>query len=91
MTQVQKLDVEGANRCELTNLHYTITDLSRFAGKRVLISDGGDSAVDWANEMGKIASEVMVAHRRHEFTGHESPVAQMKSSLQYVKLHMNKR
>lgn len=79
MTQVQKLDVEGANRYELSNLHYTITDLSRFAGKRVLISGGGDSAVDWANEMGKIASEVTVAHRRHEFTGHESPVAQMKA------------
>lgn len=73
------LDIEGANRYELTNLHYTITDLSRFAGKRVLISGGGDSAVDWANEMGKIASEVTVAHRRHEFTGHESPVAQMKA------------
>ncbi|RPK27959.1 Thioredoxin reductase [Paenibacillus xylanexedens] len=29
--------------------------------------------------MCKIASEVTVAHRRHEFTGHESPVAQMKA------------
>ncbi|MEK4528168.1 MULTISPECIES: NAD(P)/FAD-dependent oxidoreductase [Paenibacillus] len=79
MTQVQKLDIEGANRYELTNLHYTITDLSRFAGKRVLISGGGDSAIDWANEMVDLAREVIVVHRRHEFNAHESQVAQMRT------------
>ncbi|MEK3824713.1 MULTISPECIES: NAD(P)/FAD-dependent oxidoreductase [Paenibacillus] len=82
MTQVQKLDIEGANRYELTNLHYTVTDVSRFIGKRVLISGGGDSAIDWANEIAKIANEVVVVHRRHEFTAHETPVAQMKAHAQ---------
>ncbi|MGG4495380.1 NAD(P)/FAD-dependent oxidoreductase [Brevibacillus reuszeri] len=79
MTQVQKLDIEGANRYELTNLHYTVTDLSRFKDKCVLISGGGDSAVDWANEMEKWAKQVIVVHRRNEFTAHELPVAQMKA------------
>jgi thioredoxin reductase len=79
MTQVQKLDIHGANRYELTNLHYTITDLSRFTGKRVLISGGGDSAIDWANEMKQLASQVIVVHRRAEFTAHEQPVAQMRA------------
>ena len=79
MTQVQKLDIHGANRYELANLHYTITDLSRFAGKRVLISGGGDSAVDWANELEKLAKEVIVVHRRSEFTAHERPVALMRT------------
>ncbi|WP_338540300.1 NAD(P)/FAD-dependent oxidoreductase [Paenibacillus tundrae] len=84
MTQIQKLDIEGANRYELTNLHYTITDLSKFAGKRVLISGGGDSAIDWANEMAGLAKEITVVHRRHEFTGHELPVAQMKTFAQVL-------
>ncbi|MFK4300058.1 thioredoxin reductase [Paenibacillus sp. RC254] len=88
MTQVQKLDVEGANRYELTNLHYVITDLSRFKDKRVLISGGGDSAVDWANEMVKLAKEVIVAHRRDEFTAHELPVAQMKASAKVMTPYM---
>lgn len=79
MTQIQKLDIQGANQYELTNLHYTVTDLSRFAGKRVLISGGGDSAVDWANELAGLAKEVTVVHRRDEFGGHEQPVAQMKA------------
>ncbi|WP_427180146.1 NAD(P)/FAD-dependent oxidoreductase [Paenibacillus sp. TC-CSREp1] len=84
ITQVQKLDIEGANRYELTNLHYTITDLSRFAGKRVLISGGGNSAVDWANEITPIASEVTVIHRQHQFSAHELPVAQMKAMVRVM-------
>ncbi|MDH6369313.1 thioredoxin reductase [Paenibacillus sp. VTT E-133280] len=80
MTQVQKLDIEGANRYELNNLHYTVTDLSRFKDQRVLISGGGDSAVDWANEIVSLAKQVIVVHRRNEFTAHELPVAQMKTS-----------
>nr|WP_237728560.1 NAD(P)/FAD-dependent oxidoreductase [Paenibacillus sp. OSY-SE] len=84
MTQIQKLDIEGANRYELTNLHYTVTDLSRFKDKRVLISGGGDSAIDWANEMVKWARQVIVVHRRHEFTAHELPVAQMKASAKVM-------
>ncbi|RXZ78508.1 NAD(P)/FAD-dependent oxidoreductase [Paenibacillaceae bacterium] len=80
MTHVQKLNIEGANRYELTNLHYTVTDLSRFKDKRVLISGGGDSAVDWANEIVNLAAEVIVVHRRDQFTAHELPVAQMKAS-----------
>jgi len=84
MTQVQKLDIHGANRYELTNLHYTVTDLSRFADKRVLISGGGDSAVDWANEMEQLAREVIVVHRRSEFSAHEQPVAQMRASAKVM-------
>lgn len=53
--------------------------MSRFKDKRVLISGGGDSAVDWANEMEKWAKQVIVVHRRNEFTAHELPVEQMKA------------
>ncbi|BBI30969.1 NAD(P)/FAD-dependent oxidoreductase [Cohnella abietis] len=84
MTQIQKLHIEGASRYELNNLHYTITDLSRFKDKRVLISGGGDSAVDWANEIVKLAKQVTVVHRRDEFTAHEQPVAQMKASAKIM-------
>lgn len=84
MTQIQKLNVQGASRYELTNLHYTITDLSRFKDKRVLISGGGDSAVDWANEIVKLARQVTVVHRRHKFGALEQFVEQMKASAQVL-------
>ncbi|RAV15344.1 NAD(P)/FAD-dependent oxidoreductase [Paenibacillus contaminans] len=78
ITHIQKLLVEGADRYELTNLHYTVTNLNRFKDKRVLISGGGDSAVEWAIEMAPIAKEVVVVHRREDFSAFESSVKRMK-------------
>ncbi|MBD2844386.1 NAD(P)/FAD-dependent oxidoreductase [Paenibacillus sp. IB182496] len=75
-----KLDIEGADRYEVTNLHYTVQELDCFRGKRVLISGGGDSAVDWANELGPIAAHVTIVHRREQFGGHEKNVKRMYES-----------
>ncbi|MFE6796240.1 NAD(P)/FAD-dependent oxidoreductase [Paenibacillus chitinolyticus] len=79
ITRIQKLTVEGADRYELNNLHYTVTNLNKFKDKRVLISGGGDSAVDWAIELARIAKEVYVVHRRDDFSAFESSVTRMKS------------
>ncbi|MFB8733710.1 NAD-binding protein [Bacillus sp. SL00103] len=49
-------------------------------GKTVVISGGGDSAVDWANALVPIAESVTVVHRRDMFGGHEKNVANMKAS-----------
>ncbi|MEK3878658.1 MULTISPECIES: NAD(P)/FAD-dependent oxidoreductase [unclassified Paenibacillus] len=78
--QMAKLEIEGADRYEVTNLHYTVQELEPFRGKRVLISGGGDSAVDWANELEGIAASVTVVHRREQFGGHEKNIARMKAS-----------
>lgn len=79
ITSIQKLTVEGADRYELSNLHYTVTNIDKFKDKRVLISGGGDSAVDWAVAMAKVATEVHVVHRRDDFSAFESSVTEMKS------------
>jgi len=78
--KMAKLELEGAERYEVSNLHYTVQELEPFRGKRVLISGGGNSAVDWANELEPIASQVTVAHRRSQFGGHEKNIARMKNS-----------
>lgn len=78
--KMAKLDIEGAERYELTNLHYTVQELEGFRNKHVLISGGGDSAVDWANELESIAASVTVVHRRERFGGHEKNVKRMKES-----------
>ncbi|MGO4949392.1 MULTISPECIES: NAD(P)/FAD-dependent oxidoreductase [Paenibacillus] len=83
--KMAKLEIEGADRYEVTNLHYTVQELEPFRGKHVLISGGGDSAVDWANELESIAASVTVVHRRDHFGGHEKNVARMKSSS--VRIH----
>ncbi|GKU77988.1 NAD(P)/FAD-dependent oxidoreductase [Paenibacillus sp. L3-i20] len=78
--KMAKLEIEGADRYEVTNLYYTVQDLESFRGKRVLISGGGDSAVDWANELEPIAASVTVVHRRDSFGGLERNVTRMKES-----------
>ncbi|QJD83647.1 NAD(P)/FAD-dependent oxidoreductase [Cohnella herbarum] len=86
--KMEKLNIEGAERYEVTNLHYTVQELEPFRGKRVIISGGGNSAVDWANELESIAASVTVIHRRDWFGGHEKNVLRMKnSSVQVRTLH----
>jgi len=75
-----KLELEGVERFEVNNLFYTVTQMDYFRNKRVLISGGGDTAVDWANELEGIAAEVTIVHRRNQFGGHEQPVKQMLES-----------
>lgn len=76
--KMAKLELEGADRYEVTNLHYTVQELEPFRGKRVLISGGGDSAVDWANELEALAEQVTVVHRRDHFGGLERNVIRMR-------------
>ena len=79
--RMAKLEIEGADRYEITNLHYVVQELEPFRGKRVVISGGGNSAVDCANELESIAESVTVVHRRDKFGGHEKNVERMRSSV----------
>ncbi|MEK4627434.1 MAG: NAD(P)/FAD-dependent oxidoreductase [Solibacillus sp.] len=69
-----KLELEGAEKYEMTNLHYTINGLHRFKDKEVLISGGGNGAIDWAVELLPIAKKVTVIYRSEELKAHEAQV-----------------
>lgn len=74
-----KLDIEGADRFEVTNLHYTVKSLSRFKDKVVLISGGGNTAIDWANELEPIAAKVYLTYRKEALKGHEAEITKLNS------------
>lgn len=76
----QKLLIEGAERFEVSNLNYTVKSLKRFKDKTIIISGGGNSAVDWANELEPIAKKVYVTYRKEELSGHEAQVKQLLNS-----------
>ncbi|MDQ0300627.1 thioredoxin reductase (NADPH) [Salibacterium salarium] len=76
----QKLEVEGAERFEVSNLNYTVKSLKRFKGKTVIISGGGNTAIDWANELESIAEKVYLTYRKDHLKGHESQVTQLLNS-----------
>ncbi|MBM7566700.1 NAD(P)/FAD-dependent oxidoreductase [Paenibacillus sacheonensis] len=82
-----KLDIEGAERYEVSNLHYTVKSLRQFKGKTVIVSGGGNSAVDWANELVPIADQVIVVYRKGGLSGHEAQVQQLLNSSANVVFH----
>lgn len=63
----RKMSVDGASAYEGTSVLYSVKNPERFAGKRVLVLGGGDSAVDWAISLERIAGCVTLVHRRDAF------------------------
>jgi len=81
----RRLELPEAPQFEKKNLHYFVSDLNAFAGQKVLISGGGDSAVDWALMLEPIADKVTLIHRRDKFRAHEHSVENlMKSNVNIV-------
>lgn len=83
--QPRRLELEQAKEFEGKNLHYFINDLNQFAGKKVMVFGGGDSAVDWALMLEPIADTVYLAHRRDKFRAHEHSVENLKNSKVNIK------
>ena len=66
----RKFSVKEAEKFENNGVFYSIKDKNYFKNKKVSIFGGGDSALDWAIELSKLA-EVTLVHRRNEFRGAE--------------------
>lgn len=75
-----KLKNESIDKFEGKGVVYLVKDLNDYAGKRVIIIGGGDSAVDWALALNDIASKVTLIHRREGFRAHDSSVNELMAS-----------
>ncbi len=74
------LDIPDIKRMEGKGIYYFVKDLEAFRDKRVMVIGGGDTAVDWANQLLGIASEVRLVHRNDRFRAHEDTVKQLLAS-----------
>jgi len=70
--------------------HYLISEKQAFAGKRVLIVGGGDSACDWVVNLLEVAQRVSLVHRREGFRAHEATVKQVMDAhaAGHIDLHV---
>lgn len=76
----KRLPIKDADRFEKTNLHYAVESLQHFKDKTVIISGGGNSAIDWAHELEGIAERVFIACRNDSLKCHESQAEQLHHS-----------
>jgi len=64
---------------EGAGLHYYVKEKAAFAGKRVALVGGGDSALDWAMNLQDTAElPITLIHRRDRFRGLESSVNEVR-------------
>jgi len=71
---VSEIDLEP---WEGRGVHYLVSEKAAFAGKRVAIVGGGDSALDWVINLQDTAERVHLIHRRDGFRAHEVTVKQV--------------
>ncbi|WEK82919.1 MAG: NAD(P)/FAD-dependent oxidoreductase [Mycoplasma sp.] len=70
------LDIPGAK--DNKNIHYLVTSYEQYQNKSVVILGGGDSAVDWANNIStNTNAKVTIVHRRTEFRANGVNVEQL--------------
>ena len=76
--QPRQIRAANAESFEDKSLHYRVKDPAQFAGKKLLILGGGDSALDWVLELAGKAERITLVHRRDEYRGMPDSVAKMK-------------
>ena len=67
-------------------LSYGVKRKADFAGKRVVVLGGGDSAFDWALNLLDTAGDIALVHRRDVFKAHDETIEQVKHSRVEMKL-----
>ena len=70
------IPIKDIEQFEEKNILYAVRNKSILEGKKLLIVGGGDSALDWTNELSKI-SDVTLMHRRKEFKASPDSVSKM--------------
>jgi ferredoxin/flavodoxin---NADP+ reductase len=70
----------GGDAWEGRGLEYIVPSYAPYAGKRVVVVGGGDSALDWALGLEQVATSVTLVHRRTEFRAHAHSVKLLRDS-----------
>ncbi len=84
----RKPAIEGIATYEDNGVEYFIKNPEVYRNKRVVISGGGDSALDWSIFLTDVASEVTLVHRRNEFRGALDSVEKVRELKNLGKINL---
>jgi thioredoxin reductase (NADPH) len=71
--------LEGIEAYEGTSVFYLVARKADFAGKRIVIAGGGDSAIDWAIALADVAAHIYVVHRRPKFRAAPESISRLEA------------
>ena len=84
----RKPKIDDLNKFEGKGVEYIIKDPTIYHDKKIVISGGGDSALDWAIYFSKHAKEVTLVHRRNTFRGHLDSVESLNKLAENGKINL---
>ncbi len=86
----RKPPIENLEQFEDKGVEYIIRDPEFYRGKNVVISGGGDSALDWTIFLieNKIVKELSLVHRRTSFRGHLDSVQKVMDMANSGKINL---
>jgi thioredoxin reductase (NADPH) len=76
--QPRTLNLDGIEAFVDKQVFYRVRNPEQFAGKRIVICGGGDSALDWALHFVDHAASVTLIHRRDEFKAAPQSITKMR-------------
>ena len=84
----RKPPIKGIENFENQNLFYSVKNKNSFTNQNICIFGGGDSALDWAVELSKIAKKIFLVHRRDDFRAAQHTVDQMMKLKESGKIEL---
>lgn len=84
----RKLPLKDVDQWNDKGLHDRVLNPQTFAGKRILIVGGGDSAFDWAVNLQGVAKSIVMIHRRDGFRAHQATVDQVQAMAAAGKMEL---
>ena len=84
----KKLPMPGAEAFENRSIFYAVRKISLLEGKRLVITGGGDSALDWALNLYPLAKHITLVHRRDQFRAAPDSVAKMRALVEAGKMDL---
>lgn len=73
----RKPKIQNIDFFENKGVNYIIKEPKDYKGKRIFISGGGDSALDWVNYFAEKSNTVGLVHRSTNFRAHKDSVSKM--------------
>ena len=82
----KKPPIPGIDAYEGDSVFYSVKKMETLRGRDILIVGGGDSALDWTNNLQPIAKSLTLLHRRDEFRAAPDSVKKMRELVEAGKM-----